>query len=85
MRGLAEDQSIVIRLPTDTRPCIVFWDRENYLVGIRKQLKNADIYNDTGFKESDLFKLVKKAISCFNLLEGRTLSQRRSSIFFLSI
>ena len=60
MRGLAEDQSIVIRLPTDTRPCIVFWDRENYLVGIRKQLKNADIYNDTGFKVSDFFKLVKK-------------------------
>ena len=43
----------------DKRPCVVLLDREDYLVELGKQLQDADIYEDTDFKESDMFKLVE--------------------------
>ena len=35
----------------DKRPCVVLLDREDYLVELGKQLQDADIYEDTDFKE----------------------------------
>ena len=54
MKGLAENCQMIIKR-ADKRPCVVLLDREDYLVGLGKQLQDADIYEDTDFKESDMF------------------------------
>lgn len=58
MKGLAENCQMIIKR-ADKRPCVVLLDRGDYLVELGKQLQDADIYEDTDFKESDMFKLVE--------------------------
>ena len=73
MTGLAEDRNIIIK-PAEKGSCVVLWDREDYLTEAGKQLQDVDIYEDTGFKESDLVKLVEKSNTMFQSLRRKNLN-----------
>ena len=52
MRGLAEDQNIMIKLADK-----VVWDQEDHLVEADRQLKDNETYESGSFKDKDLVKL----------------------------
>ena len=52
MRGLAEDQNIMIKLADK-----VVWDQEDHLVEADRQLKDNETYESSSFKDKDLVKL----------------------------
>ena len=70
MRGLAEDQNIIIQ-PTDKGSCVVGWDREYYLAEAGRQLKDNETYESSSFKDAPLVKLVEKSNSIFQSLRKR--------------
>ena len=52
MRGLAEDQNIIIKLADK-----VVWDQEDHLVEADRQIKDNETYESSSFKDKDLVKL----------------------------
>ena len=52
MRGLAEDQNIIIKLADKA-----VWDQEDHLVEADRQIKDNDTYESSSFKDKDLVKL----------------------------
>ena len=60
MRGLAEDQNIIIKL-ADKGSCVVVWDQGDYLAEADRQLKDNETYESSSFKDADLIKLVEKS------------------------
>ena len=60
MRGLAEDQNIIIK-PFDKGSCVVVWDRGEFLAEADRQLKDHGTYESGSFKDAGLIKLVEKS------------------------
>ena len=79
MRGLAEDQNIIIK-PADKGLCVVLWDRENYLAKEDRQLKDIETYESSSFKDAYLVKLVEKSI--FQFLRKRKLITEEQLKYF---
>ena len=52
MRGLAEDQNIIIKLADKA-----VWDQEDHLVEADRQIKDNETYESSSFKDKDLVKL----------------------------
>ena len=52
MRGLAEDQNIIIKLADKA-----VWDQEDHLVEADRQIKENETYESSSFKDKDLVKL----------------------------
>ena len=73
MRGLAEDQNIIIK-PAVKGSCVVVWGQEDYLVEEDRQLKDNNTYESSSFKDADLVKLVEKSNSIFYSLRKRKLN-----------
>ena len=73
--------TIIIK-PADKGPCVVLWDREDYLAEAEKQLQDVDIYEDTDFKESDLVKLVEKSNTMFQSLRKKNLITEKELKYF---
>ena len=85
MRGLGEDQNIIIK-PADKGSCVVVWDPEDYLAKPDKQLKDNETYESSGFKDADLVNLIEKSNSIFHLFEkGNSLLKRNLSISLINI
>ena len=63
-RGLAEDQSIIIKT-ADKGSCVMVCDREDYLAKADRQLQDNETYESSRFKNADLVKLVEKSNSIF--------------------
>ena len=72
MRGLAEDQNIIIKL-ADKGSYIVVWDQGDYLAEADRQLNDNETYESSSFKDADLVKLVEKSNSIFQSLRKRKL------------
>ena len=79
MRGLAEDQNIIIK-PADKGSCVVVWNRENYLAEEDRQLKDIEKYESSSFKDAYLVKLVEKSI--FQSLRKRKLITEEQLKYF---
>ena len=61
MRNLAEDRSIIIK-PSDKGPCVVVWDREDYLAEGYKQPSYNSIYVEVNnYKEKFLVDVIEKS------------------------
>ena len=73
MTGLAEDRNIIIK-PAEKGSCVVLWDRGDYLTEAGKKLQDVDIYEDTGFKELDLVKLLEKSNTMFQSFRRKNLN-----------
>ena len=73
--------TIIIK-PADKGPCVLLWDREDYLAEAEKQLQDVDIYEDTDFKESDLVKLVEKCNTMFQHLTKKNLITEKELKYF---
>ena len=52
MRGLAEDQNIIIKLADKA-----VWDQEDHLVEADRQIKDNETYESSSFKDKDLVKM----------------------------
>ena len=52
MRGLAEDQNVIIKLADKA-----VWDQEDHLVEADRQIKDNETYESSSFKDKDLVKL----------------------------
>ena len=52
MRGLAEDQNIIIKLADKA-----VWDQEDHLVEADRQIKDNETYESSSFKDKYLVKL----------------------------
>ena len=77
MRGLAEDQNIIIQ-PTDKGSCVVGWDREYYLAEAGRQPKDNEAYERSSFKDA--------VTASSNLLEkGNLLLKKNLSISLINI
>ena len=72
MRSLAEDHSIVIK-PADKGPCVVVWDKLDYLAEAENHLKDNNIYQDLTFGDNDLVKLVGKSYHMFKQLSKQNI------------
>ena len=81
MRGLAEDQNIIIK-PPDNVSCVVVWDWEDYLPETVRQLKDNQTYESSGFKDADLVKLVEKSHSIFQSLRKQKLITEEELKYF---
>ena len=55
MKGLAEDWNIITK-PPDKGSCVVVWDREDYIAGAVRQLKDNETYESSSLKDADLVK-----------------------------
>ena len=66
MRGLAEDHSIVTK-PANNGPCVVLWDRTDYLLEAEKQLSDSSTYMEVKFGDKELVdksnKMFKRLLS----------------------
>ena len=81
MRGLAEDQNIIIK-PADKGSCVVVQDRGDYLAEADRQLKDNETYESSSFKDADLIKLVEKSNSIFQSLRKRKLITEEELHYF---
>ena len=81
MRGLAEDQNIIIK-PADKGSSVVVWDRGDYLAEADRQLKDNETYESSSFKDADLIKLVEKSNSIFQSLKKRKLITEKELKYF---
>ena len=67
MTGLAEDRSIVIK-PADKGPCVVVYNKLDYLAEAENHLKDSNTYKDVKFGDNDLVKLVEQSNKIFKQL-----------------
>ena len=81
MRGLAEDQNVMIR-PADKVSCVVVWDQVDNLAESDRQVKNNETYESSSFKDADLVKLVEKSNSIFHSLRKRKLITEEELKYF---
>ena len=59
--------------PAGNWSCVVLWDRKDYLVETAKQHHDADIYEYSDFKETDLVNLLEKSNTMFQSLKRKKL------------
>ena len=58
VKRLAEVQSTVIKT-ADKGFCVVVWDRTDYLIEVKKDLSESNIYKEVKFDDNELVKLVE--------------------------
>ena len=58
VKRLAEVRSTVIK-SADKGFCVVVWDRTDYLIEVKKDLSESNIYKEVKFDDNELVKLVE--------------------------
>lgn len=58
MRGLAEYRNIVIKT-ADKGSCVVVWDRTDYPIEAKKDLRDSNTFKEVTFDDNELVKLAE--------------------------
>ena len=56
---LSEDWNIITK-PADKGSCVVVWDRQDYIAGAVRQLKDNETYESSSLKGADLIKFSRE-------------------------
>ena len=56
---LSEDWNIITK-PADKGSCVVVWDRQDYIAGAVRQLKDNETYESSSLKGADLIKFCRE-------------------------
>ena len=70
IRTLGDGRSVIIK-KADKGPCIVVWDRADYLRGAEEQLPDKKVYQEVQFKKQMLLNLVDTSNNFFRGLETK--------------
>ena len=82
MRGLAEDQNIIIKPADKAGSRVMVWDREDYIAEADRQIKDDETCKSSSFKDVDLVKLVEKSNRIFQSLRKRKLIAEEELKYF---
>ena len=69
VRALADDRSIVIK-KADKGPCVVVWDRWDYVKDAEKQLGDSTVYEEINYNKKILSDLVDSSSKYFKKLNS---------------
>ena len=81
MRYLADDRNLGIK-KADKGSCVVFWDRNDYLMEAEKQLSDKNVYKEVKFNEKLIQDLTKTSNKIFrNLRNGGFITDKELKYF----
>ena len=79
-KRLAEVRSTVIKT-ADKGFCVVVWDRTDYLIEVKKDLSESNIYKEVKFDDNELVKLVEVSNTLLKrLLLKRCISPEQTNL-----
>ena len=81
IRSLTGDRSIVIK-KADKGSCLVIWDRSDYLMEVKKQLKDRKVYQKVRSSENILTELVEKSNTMFKNLKIKGVISEKEVKYF---
>ena len=85
VRSLASDRNIVIK-KVDKEPCVVIWNRSDYIMEAEKQLNDKAVYKDVNFDKDLIPNVTSKSNRSFeSLIQRQLITEKELNMSVLSL